>query len=164
MTPDAMRPDALAAQIVDELSAAAWRLVPLVGLDLWELLDERIRARAPMWAAVLRGDDEHERAELVQDLLIGIWGQADPPVEWWRTPLGLVCAASLGIDDDVPMSRADARKLLEVTTGTIDRLIAGGRLRRHPDGGLTRGSVLDYLLHRRPRGSGRQRLDDGEET
>lgn len=139
----------LHAQVVNDVGRAAWRLAPLIGPDLQSLVDERIRERAPMWAAILTGDDDDERAELVQDILVALWGDGDPPPGWWSTPLGRACAMSLGHDTSEAVSRSVAGAILGVHRGTIDRLVHRGRLERHPDGGLTRASVLAYLIGRR---------------
>src|SRR5690606_38857728 len=104
--------DRLVGQIRDELERALVLPVDaLLGHDLAEQLRRRIRDRAPLHAAVLRGGDDDEAAELVIDLMNLLWpvapehaGRAD----WWRTPLGRVCAASLGRDDAEAVSHSVA--------------------------------------------------------
>lgn len=133
----------LLSQLVDELDA---RLVgpvrSLLGLDLADQLADRLTARAPMLVGQLTSGDDRLVAETVIDVMLALWGQADPPEEWWRTPLGLRCAASLAGQRDGAFSRASAARMLGVTVGTVDQLAHRGTLERHPDGGLTAGSVL----------------------
>lgn len=123
----------------------------LCGHDIADQLYQRIDERTPVWAAVLTGTDDHETAGLVVDLMHAIWQQSDPDPAWWSTPLGRVCAASYGRDDAEAWSRTVAAAVLGVTAGTIQQLVHRGTLERHPDGGLTRSSVLAYLLGRRGR-------------
>jgi hypothetical protein len=86
----------LVAQISQELQVAADRLLPVLGMDLADLARERILAYAPVLAAQLGSGDDNLVAETVIDLMHAIWGQADPPPEWWRTPLGRLVAGSIG--------------------------------------------------------------------
>lgn len=133
----------LVEQLADELDA---RLVgpvtSLLGLDLGEMARERLTARVPMLAGQLTSDDDRLVAETVIDVMLALWGVDDPPEQWWRTPLGLRCAASLAGQPGGAFSRASAARMLGVHVGTVDQLLSRGTLERHPDGGLTAGSVL----------------------
>jgi hypothetical protein len=140
----------LAAQLRDELDRSLVGPVgSLCGLDLADQLRQRIIERAPIWVAILTGDDDHETAGLVVDLLHTIHGSCDPEPAWWSTPLGRACATSLGHDTTEAWSRSVAAAVLGVHVGTVDQLLRRGKLDRHPDGGITRASVLAYLLRRR---------------
>lgn len=146
------RRDPLARQIRDELDRALCGPVgALCGLDLADMIRHRIVERAEWIAAVLTGDDDHETAETVIDLLHAIHGSCDPDPAWWSTPLGRACATSLGRDDSEAVSRSVAAAILGVTAGTVQQLVHRGTLDRHPDGGLTRASVLTHLVTRRRR-------------
>lgn len=131
----------LERQIVDELGQVAWRLGPLVGLDLVDQLDERTRSRAPMLAAQLTGDDDRLAAETCVDLMACLWPHSDPPPDWWRTPLGRALAASAGMDGSASVSMSVAAAMIGVTPGRVTQLADAGKLDRHPDGGVTRASV-----------------------
>lgn len=144
--------DALTRQLTADLDQALVTPIrALCGQDLADMITHRIHERAPIWAAILSGDDDHETAELVIDLMHALWGTCDPPPEWWRTPLGRACATSFGHDTSEAWSRSVAAAVLGVHPGTIAQLVHRGVLERHPDGGLTRASVLVYLLTRRQR-------------
>lgn len=153
-----MSRDMITAQLVDELTTVTTQLAPLSSPDLIDELNLHIYGKADDLAATLTVGDEPDRVALARTLLTVLWHDS-PPVTWWRTPLGTACAAAMTLTDDAtPMSRADTRDLLHVTKGTVDKLVALRRLHAHPDGGLTRTSVLRYWLRRRP--YARRRLPD----
>jgi hypothetical protein len=131
------------SQLADELDA---RLVgpvrSLLGVDLAEQLADRLTACAPMLAGQLTSGDDRLVAETVIDVMLALWGTDDPPRRWWRTPLGVRCAASLAGQRDGAFSRRAAADMLDVHVGTVDQLLSRGTLERHPDGGVTAGSVL----------------------
>ena len=146
-------PSPVVRQLVDEIDRALVGPVrALLGQDLGDRLWERLRERSPMLAAQLGGDDDDIAAELVVDVLNLLWPGGDPDPEWWRTPVGRLCARSLGTDDADAVTRSVAAAMLGVHPGTIAQLVARGRLERHPDGGITRASVLMRLLDPRPPG------------
>lgn len=136
----------ISAQLTDELDA---RLVgpvrDLLGLDLAETLTTRLRERAPMLAAQLATGDDRLAAATRVDVLHALWGDADPDSDWWRTPVGRLCARSVGRDDADAVSHSVAAAMLGVTRGTVSQLVHRGTLDRHPDGGVTRASVLMRL-------------------
>lgn len=137
----------LARQIEDELQAVADRLTGVLGLDLVDILYERARQRSLMLAAQLRSDEMSDgiAAETVIDLMCAIWPQVDPDPEWWRTPLGQACAASLGSDEAQAVSASVAASMLQITRARVYQLIDAGKLDRHPDGGVVRASVTRRL-------------------
>jgi len=140
--------DDVTAQLVDELDRAI--CVPvrsLLGLDLDDLLGERIRARAPGIAAQLcQDEDDALAAETVIDIMGCLWPNCAPEdggeAEWWRSPLGRMCARSLGHADSDAVTLSVAAAMLGVHPGTVARYVHDGRLEKHPDGGITRASVL----------------------
>ena len=147
-----MTTDAAARQLADELDARLQAWAPLVGVgDVLEL-SRRLRAAAERTVAELAQDqDDRLAAETVLTVMSVLYPESDPPPEWWGTPLGRLVARSLGRDDAEAWSPSVAAAVLGVTKGTIDQLRHRGVLERHPDGGLTRSSVLAYLLARRER-------------
>lgn len=128
-------------QIEDELSAALAEPVgALLGLDLGEMVRQRISDLAPLIAHQLaQEDDDRLAAETVVDVLSAL-GEPDP--EWWQTPVGRLCARSLGHDDAEAVTRSMAAAMLGVHPGTVAQLVHRGTLERHPDGGIRRSSVL----------------------
>lgn len=93
----------------------------------------------------------HDRlsAQTVIDLMCVLWPHGSPEdsgcPEWWRTPLGRLCARSLGTDDAEAVSRSVAAAMLGVTAGTVQQLVHRGTLDRHPAGGVLRASVLQRI-------------------
>jgi len=138
---------ALRAQLAGELHL---RLVlptaSLLGLDLADMVEARLEARAVILAAQLRSADDDERAETVIDVLTCLWPGDGPPDDWWRTELGRACAESLGTDDAEAVTYSVAAAMLAVTKGTVSTLVQRGSLDRHHDGGVTRASVFVRLV------------------
>lgn len=146
MTTTAMA--AVAVQLQDELDRAiAAPAGALLGLDLAEVLSERIAARADLLAGQLCQDgDDRLAAQTVIDIMAALWPSCAPEdcgeAEWWRTPLGRMCARSLGHSDSDAVTYSVAAAMLGVARGTVSTLASRGTLDRHPDGGITRASVL----------------------
>lgn len=140
-----------ALQIVDELDRTlAGPVGSLLGLDLSQQISQRILVRAPMLAAQLsEGADDRLAAQTVIDLMTALWPHASPEhvghADWWRTPVGRLCARSLGRDDAEAVTQHVAGAMLGVTRGTIAQMLARGTLDRHPDGGVLRASILQRL-------------------
>lgn len=132
-------------QVTDELDRAlCGPVASLLGLDLADLLRQRIRDCAETIAAQLDSDDDHIAAEVVVDLMGLLWPHGDPDPLWWRSPLGLRCAASLGRAEGGAVSRSVAAAMLGVTVGTVDQLLHRGTLGR-VEGGVSRADVLARL-------------------
>ncbi len=137
---------ALRAQLAGELHLRL--VVPtarLLGLDLADMVEARLEARADILAAQLRSADDDERAETAIDVLTCLWPGGWPPDDW-RTELGRACAESLGTDDAEAVTYSVAAAMLGVTKGTVSTLVQRGSLDRHPDGGVTRASVFVRLV------------------
>ena len=92
-------------------------------------LPSAIVAYAPVLAAQLASGDDNLVAETVIDLMHAIWGQADPPPEWWRTPLGRLVAGSIGRDDAEAVTPSVAAAMLGVSRGRVYQLIEAGEAR-----------------------------------
>lgn len=145
--------DAIATQIATEAHALLWPLAQVVGMHaLDDALDGRaLRQRAHQLALQLLDDREADdaigvssddiAAETAQDIMCGLWPQADPPPEWWQTPLGRAVARSYGIGGSEAVSAAVAGSMLGVTRARVYQLLDDGKLDRHPDGGVVRASV-----------------------
>lgn len=139
----------LAAQLRDELDRALAGPVEPFASDLAAQLRDRLDQLAPMLAAQLRSDDDHLIAETVVDVMGALWPHGPPEdvdrAEWWQTPLGQACAASLGRDDAGHLTYAAAAAMLGLQRGTVGTMVSRGTLERHPDGGVVRQSVLRRL-------------------
>lgn len=138
--------DRVAAQLVDELGGAARALCDVLGLDLLDIIEQRIEGRSALLAAELCSDDDRLAAQAVLTLVTARWPDGcDIPPQWWRTPAGLMVARSVGRDDAEAVTRSVAAAMLGVHPGTVAQLVHRGTLDRHPDGGITRASVLARL-------------------
>lgn len=137
--------EAVTAQLRDELAAVAATLAPLVSHETWRNLDLALSQRAPVLAAQLCSGDDRLAAETVVDVLGVLWRSGGPPDDWWHTPVGRACATSIGIDGSEAVSASVAGAMLGVSRGRVYQLAAGGMLARHPDGGVTRRSVMSRL-------------------
>lgn len=148
--------DDVERQIADELDRAlAGPVSSLMGMDLGEMVRRRLGERARMLAGQLSQDtDDRLAAETVIDLMGCLWPHMSPEecgqADWWRTPLGRLCARSLGRDDAEAVTRHVAAAMLGVSPGTVAQLVARGSLDRHPDGGITRASVMARLVRLHP--------------
>src|SRR5437763_5701489 len=64
-----------------------------------EALREVVRVRAGSWAAVMRDGDDAAAVGLIIRIVSTLYpGDVvfDPPLDWWRTPLGQVVAHRVG--------------------------------------------------------------------
>ena len=110
----------------------------------------QVRAAAEATVAMLaQDDDDRLAAEACLSVMTVLWPVCAPEdcgqAGWWRTPLGRLCARSLGRVDAESVSRSVAAAMLGVHPGTVAQLVARGTLDRHPDGGVLRASVLQRL-------------------
>lgn len=136
----------VARQLHNELASACNRLTTVLGLDLDDDLRRRVRDRTPALAAqICASSDDQATAQIVVDLLNLLWPGGDPPHDWWRTPVGRMCARSLGQADSDAVTHAVAAAMLGIARGTVGTLVTRGKLDRHPDGGITRASVLNRI-------------------
>lgn len=150
--------DQVRDQLVSELITAVERLAAVVPqLAPRGQILEAIRQATPGVSAIL-GEDSNsvDRAEMVSSLMTAIWGQGDPDLDWWTTPLAAAVAPSLGPDQARSWTYAVAAAYLGVVRGTVSQLVQRGKIRRHPDAGLVIADVIGYGLER---GSGRRVAD-----
>lgn len=143
------RLDDVTQQLVDELGDRARAVANcLSGIDLLQI-DRAVEASAVQLAEQLAQDtDDQLAAQTVIDLMCALWPAGDPATcgqpEWWRTPVGRLCARSLGTDTET-VTRAVAAAMLGVHPGTVAQMVARGTLDRGDDGGVRVGSVLERL-------------------
>lgn len=141
----------VAKQIADELHhALAKPALAMLGVDLGTEVARRCRAVAPHLADQLAQEtDDRLAAETTVDLMCVLWPHGAPEgvgrAGWWRTPLGRLCARSLGREGAEAVTQSVAAAMLGVHPGTISQLVHRGTLDRHPDGGVLRSSVLMRL-------------------
>ena len=93
--------------------------------------------------------DQQAAAQACIDVLNALWGDGDPPDQWWRTALGRLCASSSGVDGAEMVSAHVAAAMLGVHPGDIAAMCATGQLDRHPDGGIVASSVQQHRSRRR---------------
>lgn len=131
-------------QLSDELhSRLVWPVVNLLGLDLEEVLRERLEQALPRLAAELAAEDTGR--QVATDVLFALWDDRDPDPAWWRTPVGRLCARAVGDQSSETLTYQAAATILGVSIGTVRQLVHRGTLDRHPDGGILRSEVLARL-------------------
>jgi hypothetical protein len=142
----------------DELIEALVRLVDIKLLDPLEILLDGteavdyarvlVRRRAAEWAErMLDGDDTVAIGTIIRlnATLYPSDGPFDPPVDWWRTPMGQVMAVRVGHPTATAVSYPVAGAMLGITRQGVHDLLSRGRLARHPDGGVLPESIRDRL-------------------
>lgn len=135
--------DDVTAQLAEQLGDVTAGLAALTVDIGWQ---SDIIAQAPLLAAQLcQDDDDHLAAQTAIDVMCALWPTGDPPPDWWSTPLGRMVARSGGVDGSDAVTQSVAAAMLGVTRGTVAQLVHRGTLDRHPDGGVTRASVLARL-------------------
>lgn len=129
--------DTLNARIVIALDALGW-------LDLAAVAGERLNSATTRLAEQLLSEDDSVAAQAVLNLT-GIAWDAEPPADWWRTPLGRIVARNVRAEESAPVTHQGAALMLGISRGTVGTLVSRGKLERHPDGGVTKASVLARL-------------------
>ncbi len=111
-------------------------------------LRDRLRAAAAEWArTMLAADDEAAVAAIVRVVATLYPGDEpfDPPVAWWRTPMGQATARRVGHPTADRVSYPVAGAMLGITRQGVHDLVNRGKLERHPDGGVAPASIRDRL-------------------
>lgn len=137
------------------------QLVALVGTRLADpleiLLDgdpsvDRVRTvvleRAKQWAALMCYGDDATAVGVVVRIVAALYPgdrPFEPPVEWWRTPMGQVVAWRVGHPTAARVSYPVAGAMLGISRQGVHDLVSRGKLTRHPDGGVTPASIRDRL-------------------
>lgn len=133
--------DDAAAQVADEIETRLiWPLEMLLGPgEEFTLLRQRAGVTARMMVAQLASGDDKLAAQTAIDLA-AVLPDAIPD-GWWATPLGKLIAQSVGHPSAEAVSFSGAAAMLGVSKGRVQQLVSGGKLDRHPDGGITAASV-----------------------
>jgi hypothetical protein len=122
--------------------------VLLEGDDAVTALRRLVRVRAGQWADAMRDGDDVTAvltgARLIATLYPGDRA-FDPPIDWWRTPLGQTIARRVGHPSADSISYATAGAMLGISRQGVHDLVRRGRLPRHPDGGVPSSAVRDRL-------------------
>jgi hypothetical protein len=107
-----------------------------------------VRIRAGQWADAMRDGDDVTAvmtgARLIATLYPGDRA-FDPPIDWWRTPLGQTIARRVGHPSADSVSYATAGAMLGISRQGVHDLVRRGRLPRHPDGGVPSSAIRDRL-------------------
>jgi hypothetical protein len=120
----------------------------LEGDDTVAALRGLTRLRARQWAAQMLDGDDVVAVRTAIRLIATLYPDDrafDPPVDWWRTPLGAVVARRVGHPAAPSVSYATAGAMLGITRQGVHDLVRRGRLPRHPDGGVPSAAVRDRL-------------------
>jgi hypothetical protein len=122
--------------------------VLLEGDDAVLALRRLVRIRAGQWADAMRDGDDVTAvmtgARLIATLYPGDRA-FDPPIDWWRTPLGQTIARRVGHPSADSVSYGTAGAMLGISRQGVHDLVRRGRLPRHPDGGVPSSAIRDRL-------------------
>ncbi|WP_326556059.1 hypothetical protein [Micromonospora sp. NBC_01796] len=121
----------------------------LDGDESVEALRTVVRIRAVTWADRIVAGDDREAVGVIMRVVSTLYpddGPFDPPLDWWRTPLGRAVSRRVGHPTATAISYAVAGAMLGITRQGVHDLVNRGRLTRHPDGGVVPSSVRDRLL------------------
>lgn len=141
-------------QLIDQLV----RLIDIRLLDPLEILLDGaapvtlaralVRQRAFEWAELMLDGDDATAVGTIIRLTASLYpsdGPFDPPVDWWRTPMGQVVALRVGHPTATAVSYPVAGAMLGITRQGVHDLLTRGKLARHPDGGVRPESIRDRL-------------------
>lgn len=136
-------------QLVEIAHERLAQLAPFIGVDAHASLSTMLTGKAATIVRELnQTNDARLAAEACQTVMSICWPTGNPDrddPDWWRTPLGILCARSLGHTDAESVTHAVAAAMLGVHPGTVAQLVHRGTLDRHPDGRVLRASVLHRL-------------------
>ncbi|MBE1487722.1 hypothetical protein [Plantactinospora soyae] len=121
----------------------------LDGHDAVDALRTIVRVRAENWAYRLVKGDDPEALGTAMRIAATLYpgdGPFEPPVEWWRSPLGQTVVRRVGHPTARSVSYAVAGAMLGITRQGVHDLLSRGKLARHPEGGVLPSSVRDRLL------------------
>ncbi|GLY63933.1 hypothetical protein [Amycolatopsis taiwanensis] len=111
-------------------------------------LRARIRAQAAVWAREMIEADDDTVLGVIMRVVAALYPSDepfDPPMDWWRTPMGQVTARRTGHPTAVRVSYPVAGAMLGISRQGVHDLISRGKLTRHPDGGVVPASIRDRL-------------------
>lgn len=130
-------------QLAEDLAMIAFNTSGLFGLDLHPILTARVDSLASLLISELRTDETAISAATT--IMHALHGTHDPDPDWWRSPLGRLCANALAEESAEAITHQAAADMLGLARGTIAAMVHRGTLDRHPDGGVLRSSVLARL-------------------
>lgn len=130
-------------ELTDDLATVAFDTAGLFGLDLYPILESRIPGITERLIAELRTDETASATAAA--IMHALHGTADPEPDWWRTPLGRLCANALAAESNEAVTYQAAADMLGVVRGTVATMVSRGTLDRHPDGGVLKSSLLARL-------------------
>ncbi|MGW3493708.1 hypothetical protein [Streptomyces sp. NPDC001020] len=143
-------------QLIDQLAQSV--MVRLI--DPLEILFEggtavdavrsQVRDRAAQWARQMLDEDDRAAIATIMRLMSTLYpGNGDalfePPLDWWRTPMGQVVAWRTGHPTAESVSYPVAGAMLGITRQGVHDLVTRGKLARHPQGGVVPRSIRDRL-------------------
>jgi hypothetical protein len=120
----------------------------LDGADSVDALRALVRVRATAWAGSMLGADDRAAVGALMRIVSTLYpgdGPFEPPLDWWRSPLGRVIARRVGHPTAGSLSYPVAGAMLGITRQGVHDLVARGKLERHPEGGVTPASVRARL-------------------
>ncbi|GAA2061312.1 hypothetical protein GCM10009839_85400 [Catenulispora yoronensis] len=121
----------------------------LFGLD--DPLRRRAREQLLEWTLTLLGPDDETACRTAIRLVGTLFpGDApfDPEPRWWGTPFGRAVLLRAGHPSAEAVSFAVAAAMLGITRQGVHDLARRGKVRAHPDGGVTVASVRARLRDR----------------
>lgn len=142
----------------EELARDLSRLVEarvLGPVDLLFGLDQALRRRAfesvLVWTEELLGPDDDTARMTAIRLISTLFPSGEPfnpPTDWWTTPFGRAVLLRAGHPDAEAVSFSVAAAMLGITRQGVHDLARRGKVRAHPDGGVTVDSVQARLKER----------------
>ncbi|MEU7972454.1 hypothetical protein AB0B48_10470 [Micromonospora sp. NPDC049089] len=119
------------------------------GHDAVDPLRAVIRERARSWATTIISGDDRAAIGVIMRAISTLYpgdGLFDPPIDWWRSPLGQAVARRVGHPTAESVSYTVAGAMLGITRQGVHDLVSRDKLARHPEGGVRSDSVRDRLL------------------
>ncbi|MFE9205611.1 hypothetical protein [Micromonospora sp. NPDC007230] len=119
------------------------------GHDAVDPLRAVVRERARSWAATMVSGDDRAAYGVIIRAIATLYpgdGPFNPPLDWWRSPLGQIVARRVGHPTAESVSYAVAGAMLGITRQGVHDLASRGKLARHPAGGVLSAAVRDRLL------------------
>jgi hypothetical protein len=149
-------PPPFRAQLIDQLI----RMIDIRLLDPLEILLDGpdavdalrtiVRVRAESWAdRMIDGDDAAAVGTVARIVSTLYPGDApfEPPLDWWRSPLGQLTVRRVGHPTAPSVSYAVAGAMLGITRQGVHDLVSRGKLDRHPEGGVVPASIRNRILN-----------------
>lgn len=126
-------------QLREELGSLIHAWGALLGLDLIDVVSDRVESRVPWLIGQLRD------GEGALDILCVLHPDVVPD-EWWRTPLGRLVAQAGGAGGG-SVTQAQAARMLGVSRPRVSALVADGKLPVDETGRVMLSGVGQRLSH-----------------